>query len=118
MKYIFSFLLMMALSNMNAQNLQFSQVLTFTGRIENYSIYQASTIWTVPEGKVWKVELYSLDFLHINDNLISNRNNEVGNSVNQGVLWLKAGDTVQYKSPYTLTDYKYILSIIEFTIVS
>ncbi len=114
MKYIFSFLLLLALSKMNAQNLQFSQVLTFgiTATANN------TPLAIVPENKVWKVELYSLDFLHINDNLISNRNNEVGNSVNQGVLWLKAGDTVQYKSPYTLIEYKYILSIIEFTIVS
>ncbi len=111
MKYIFSFLLMMALSNMNAQNLQFSQVLTYAGRIENAQIYQPSPVWTVPDGKVWKVEVYSLDFLHLNDVMLTNNSN-------QGVLWLKSGDFIQYKVSNInsfLSEYKYVLSIIEFT---
>jgi hypothetical protein len=111
MKYIFILFFALLFLKADAQNLQFSQVLTYAGRIENASIYQPSPLWTVPDGKVWKVEVYSLDFLHLNDVLLNNNSN-------QGVLWLKSGDAVQYKSPSNyLVDYKYILSIIEFTIV-
>lgn len=113
MKYIFIVFFAFLFSQADAQNLQFSQVLTYSGRIENASTYIESPTLTVPDGKVWKIETYARDYFFVNNvNITSN--------TNQGIIWLKSGDEVKY-APLSintyLQDYRYILSIIEFNIV-
>ena len=112
MKYIFSFLLLLALSSMNAQNLQFSQVLTFAGT--SYS-NNAVLIGTVPEGKVWKIEFLNQIgtpwYFEINEISISN-NTTFPTSF---PIWLKANDVLKCRPSSNIVSY--FVSIIEFSVV-
>lgn len=94
-------------------NLQFNQVLTYSG-----SVYQGGTgpTWTVPAGKVWKVENFTYSFFVLNNDRADNT------SSNNGPLWLKAGDQIRYDLAFyganccgASTTYR--VSIIEFNIV-
>jgi len=100
--------LIFAFMQMKSQgNLQFNQVLTYSG----YLYMQAAPNFVVPEGKVWKVEAYTKDFLHFNGVRISD------NITNLGVLWLKAGDVLNYTTDFCSgCSVKYFVSIIEFNI--
>lgn len=100
----------------NAQNeLQFSQVLTYTGTLTSN---QYSSTYTVPSNKVWKVETIS----------IMSENNYVVNINNQDIysysyddnlkffpMWLKAGDTIKIKGGNGLG---FFFSIIEYSVVA
>jgi hypothetical protein len=92
-------------------NLQFNQVLSYTGNVYNYGNYSASPVWTVPSGKVWKIESYTRDFLMINNISIN------GNTITGNNIWLKSGDILQCNPTSYSTGYNYLFSIIEFNII-
>lgn len=115
-------------------NLQFSQVLTFTGTVNSYNSFVNSAINNVPAGKVWKIE-------HVggSTNLMGNDtrygitiNNATtvcywGNSAANFLLqiqdicpiWLKSGDNLSfYWSQYNGgQSCDFVMSIVEFNVV-
>jgi hypothetical protein len=124
-----------ALQSFAQGNLQFNQVLTYTGTIN--SIQSVGTTYTVPINKVWKIK---------NLTEISNyvANNSIGLALYRGLMvninnkwfpfpnnfkemFLKAGDTIkmgyydQYIQSSQITDpnssINYLMSIVEFNIV-
>lgn len=111
MKYIITLCLALAFSSIDAQNLQFSQVLTYSGQVltagSGFPGGYSSPIWSVPEGKLWKIESYS-------SNLWINGFNVI--TANNGIVWLKAGDQVGFYTG-SLFQAIYFISIIEFTVV-
>jgi hypothetical protein len=103
----------LALTKSFAQsNLKFNQVLSYSG-----TVGQGGTgpTWTVPSGKVWKVEYFTYPYFCLN-------NEKAGNgSSNGGPLWLKSGDQIKYDLYLyganccgAITDY--LISIMEFDI--
>ena len=112
-------------------NLQFNQVLTFTGSIGVTANAVTSPIQTVPAGKVWKIE-------HVGG-VASNQTSasvRFGIQVNSGIsltywsngivdqnicpIWLKASDNLQfyYNNPGgTAQSCTYIISVVEFNII-
>jgi hypothetical protein len=105
-------------------NLQFNQVLTYSGSISGStspgnSLFSPS--WSVPNNKVWKVEDCTSGIpLNINGFNFSPSNNKV--------FWLKAGDTINFQIVATCTpcqfcggvcniNSSYFISIIEFNII-
>ncbi len=113
MKYIITVVLAMAFFKMDAQNLQFSQVLTLTGQVSGS--HQVSLIGTVPEGKVWKIEslnnIGTSIYFQINGVDITTTNYYWPT---QFPIWLKSQDILSCKSS---SGGEYFASIIEFTIV-
>ncbi len=113
MKYILTLILAMAFFRMDAQNLQFSQVLTLTGQVSGN--YQTTLLGTVPEGKVWKIE--SLNAIN-NDKYFEV--NGVGITSTNYLwpshfpIWLKSQDILSCKSS---SGSEYFVSIIEFTLI-
>jgi len=104
-------------------NLQFNQVLTYTG-----SINGMTNQWTVPAGKVWKIESKTrtpnggLTF-YINSTAVNDYYffwNNAGQAsvssmaIDSAPIWLKAGDISYFNSSGTAN---YYISIIEFNIV-
>ena len=89
-------------------NLQFNQVLTYAGQLYQD---QGSPQYTVPEGKVWKLEMYTKDYMVINGSRFGD------NASNLGVIWLKAGDTFSYYVWNYAGNLKYLVSIVEFNVV-
>ncbi len=115
MKYIIALLFALTLSKIDAQNLQFSQVLTLTGQVNGSN--QTALVGTVPEGKVWKIESLS-NFggsIHyeINGVAITMRDNTYQPHF---PIWLKEQDNLGCYN-YTSGNPSYFVSIIEFTIV-
>ena len=112
-------------------NLQFNQVLTFTGSIGVTGPGAVSSpIQTVPTGKVWKIE--SVGGSASNQ---SSSNVRFGIQINSGIsmvywhtlvdqnicpIWLKASDNLQfyYYSPLsTAQSCSYVISVVEFNII-
>jgi hypothetical protein len=128
MKNIFLLILTCALSSFlfGQGNLQFNQVLTymqtFTGTYAGVNAYSYnSSNYTVPAGKTWKVEKFSLiggpngGWLTINN--IHSLNQDV---INSGPIWLKAGDVVKAGSNCSSCgglSGSWFVSIIEFNII-
>lgn len=120
---LFSFLSLAGYSYSQG-NLQFNQVLTFGGvsnagalssNLNNY-LY-SSPAYTVPSGKVWKIE--NVNVSNSSQNIIVN-NLYVG-PVPTGLngtspLWLKAGDVIRLANS-NATTYTHFFSIIEFNVV-
>ncbi len=110
MKHIIALLFAFACYQADAQNLQFSQVITYSGQVlpagSGFPGGYSSPLWTVPEGKVWKIESYST-YLWLNGYNV--------NPTNNGIVWLKAGDQVGF---YTGGVYShiYFISMIEFSV--
>ena len=115
MKHIIALLFAFACYQADAQNLQFSQVLTFSGS------QNPSQNYVVPNGKVWKIvaaKTYKTDYW-INNIQYSIINNTVGpndNAVqtNTFPIWLKSGDSIMPEVGY---GNGFFLSIIEFSII-
>lgn len=113
MKHLFTLCLLLFLGTCFSQgNLQFNNAYTYSG-------YQGmdgvSPTWTVPNGKIWKLDFFTHNWLVINNNKAAPSSN------NGGVVWLKAGDQVFYSGPFyniccggTNT---YLISIVEFNII-
>ncbi len=111
-------ILLFSMASYAQGNLQFNQVLTYTGSIHNNNFVLFDT---VPSGKVWKIEaagLNTLLFLNINGRIY---NNIYGNSVIKETIWLKARDIVGIYSPYNGNchhcSWDYVVSIIEYNII-
>lgn len=108
------FFLILSVVYMNAHgNLQINQVYTYNG-----ILYQGETsaVRTVPDGKIWKVDHFTTDFLVVNGGRAGNVNS------NNGPMWLKAGDTIYYSlSLYGANccgaNTNFLMSIIEFNLV-
>lgn len=117
MKYILTLILAMAFFNMDAQNLQFSQVLTFAGN------QVVAGGFVVPIGKVWKIESASTIYtswevngsLFIESGYTSAGGGGYRTIPNKFPFWLKQGDVLYPNSQNGWNEY--FVSIIEFTIV-
>lgn len=103
-------------------NLQLNQVLTYNGALNSWS---TSPVYSVPNGKVWKIEARSQDYLKINGSWYTGGSATF--TYKKGVstgsqlslpIWLKAGDNVYYEVGEDLgaTSYQYFISILEFNI--
>jgi hypothetical protein len=117
-KIIFIKLFALAAFFVKAQNnLQFSQVLTYSGTAASNG---QSISLTVPSGKVWKIETIERDAgAYLNFNL----NGKFAQGVpNRYPIWLKAGDVfnIQLSGGYNQAPVaaNYWISIIEFNVVS
>lgn len=112
-------------------NLQFNQVVTFTGTGSGSFSYSSPT-WTVPAGKVWKVESASPNVANapvtraININAGSSWGSFALMTASQETtispfpIWLKAGDQVQLQAAgncCSTTSFSYAISILEFNVV-
>jgi hypothetical protein len=111
--YIAILVLSISSTCLSQSNLQFNQPITYSGFLGQGS---SSPTWTVPAGKVWKVEHFSHDFLVVNNDRAGN-----GNS-NSGPLWLKAGDQIRYDLAFygancCGTSTNFLISIIEFNLI-
>jgi hypothetical protein len=96
-------------------NLQLNQVLTYNGAVGLGPGFnnQYGPIWTVPNGKVWKVEARSLENLKINGSTFNTVGQSYGNIVALPI-WLKSGDVVQYQN--LGSPLNYFISILEFNL--
>jgi hypothetical protein len=122
MKKIFLILLFVSASwYSEAQNLEFSNVLLYTGNLTIYT-NTSGPIYTVPQGKVWKVEsLFSGYVSHLGFKINGILCMIGGFSYSSGLIlpiWLDEGDTIQAfildnAPPNGVGDY--YMSIIEFT---
>jgi hypothetical protein len=104
------------------QNLEYSQVLTYSGNI-NGGTSLNGPVFTVPAGKVWKVESvniisdvrYKLNGFSILNQINGNGGGTPTLATVLFPFWLKPGDTIQ---PYLLSSsvtLPFFISIIEFT---
>jgi hypothetical protein len=116
-----SFIAFFAMPAFTAQaqgNLQFNQVITFNFPLNSGAL---SSIYTVPVGKVWKLEAISgssssstsASFMQINGT-----NVPIGNTPPSvmNAIWLKSGDQFAIYNGYGLSA-GYFCSILEFNIV-
>ena len=126
MKKLLSILFLVSVCTIaKSQNLQFSQVLMISGTI--VSQYDTpvvpvsySPMYTVPSGKVWKIESVfsgAINHLGFYINGVFCRINGGSNSSQMIFpIWLDEGETVQaYILPYAQGVGDYYISIIEFT---
>jgi hypothetical protein len=123
---ILSFFLVLCSVLYSQGNLQFNQVITYSqlytttlsGSIHSYS----SQIYTVPVGKVWKIEKFLMrnngsvsTFLKVN-----NAFQISPTEINPGPVWVKEGDQIQAVTSTTgggnFTG-GFFISIIEFNII-
>ena len=112
MKYIFIVFFALLFSKADAQNLQFSQVLTFALN----QVVSDQEVGLVPDGKVWKVEFASVStngFIYVNNALIASSIE----SENHFPIWLIQGDLMKVNGTSTAGGPSYFISIIEFTVV-
>jgi len=132
---VLTLLIVMVLSQYHSYaqgNLQFNQVLTFTGYMTgscsgNYCTATASSpIWVVPQNKVWKIEYKSrTDGGHTRFylNAVSMVDIWTSTAVDNAPLWLKANDEIYFQASATAggggtsVNHPYIISIIEYNIV-
>ncbi len=111
-------------------NLQFSQVLTYSGHLVNANNAggDSSAAWTVPTGKVWKIESASAAYgyasypVYLVVNGIKVFDIYVYSSTSSRnvyfPIWLKAGDTAKIVEYYPSNSYytDYFISILEFNL--
>lgn len=122
MKRILQILILLGLAYdplMAQGNLQFNQVLTFSGNINPTG---DSPSWTVPANKVWKVTSKTpsvlsgagIFSLYVNNVPILNYG-----GVQDGIVWLHAGDSMKFSANLIsgLGYWPYFSSVIEFNIV-
>jgi hypothetical protein len=113
-------------------NLQFNQVVTYTGSLNNAQ--QISSTYTVPVGKIWKIKYVSkLPYKMSSQGTYANYYEGFGLIVNNlwtygdnyNELFLKAGDTLKvgYYNQQNQSTYfagitlDFVISIVEFNIV-
>lgn len=132
MRILLFFIVLMGVGTFKAQgNLQFNQVVTYTGTGSGSFSYSSPT-WTVPAGKVWKVE--SASPIVANAPVTRAININAGSSwgsfalmtasqettISPFPIWLKAGDQVQLQAAgncCSTTSFSYAISILEFNVV-
>jgi hypothetical protein len=117
--FVFVFLLVLiSLKSFSQGNLQFNQVLTYSGILPAGSSLSPS--YTVPSGKVWKIEYHTLGVLYLNSAYVHDLDcpPNTGCAGNTAPIWLKAGDVIYcYAYVAQYGQYHYAISIIEFNIV-
>jgi hypothetical protein len=132
---IFSFFLFSYHFVFSQGNLQFNQLLTFQGQVTVGGVPNAcggcsvsSPIWTVPPGKIWKVESISSPTATITNPYV---NSACGEGIlfqngfslegTTGNIYAKSGDNLRFTYNNSgcngYGDYVYSISIIEFNIV-
>ena len=108
MKYVIALLFALAFSNIDAQNLQFSQVLT-------YNMINQQEI-TVPSNKVWKIESAKYPSGgSLPGNFLINSSVGIGGAgynADQFPIWLKSGDVLRCQFQGGA-----FISILEFSLV-
>jgi hypothetical protein len=115
LKYLIQLILSCALSTslFGQGNLQFNQVLTFTG-----SATGNITLDTVPVNKVWKIEAHSSDINQILININGFRYDyNYNGSMNTSPIWLKTGDVLSLTTSPPGPNRHYFFSILEFNII-
>jgi hypothetical protein len=120
--------LLIGFEGLGQGNLQFNQVLTFKGEFITGST-EFSTTYTVPVGKVWKIEYLTKSKVKTATGypylapVINGTPIEIDTDSNP--IWLKSGDTIAYQnygyyyasqSTYRL-DGTWLISIIEYNII-
>ena len=112
-------------------NLQFNQVLTFTGSFNDYGCNTSEILGVIPSGKVWKIEYIGgkrsssgyEDGLIVNGAAIIINVNSTSRTF---PIWIKAGDQIAFYScgqnatgtnSSSKTYTSYLISIIEFNII-
>jgi hypothetical protein len=137
-------IILFSFSLVSAQgNLQFNQVLTFTGYMTSscpqaYCTATASSpIWVVPQNKVWKIEyksrtdgggarfyLNAVSMVDLWDRITSGGSwGFTSTAVDNAPLWLKANDEIHFQASApgnnggASVNHPYIISIIEYNIV-
>jgi hypothetical protein len=129
-------ILLFSMASFAQGNLQFNQVLTYTGSLNNTQ--QISSTYTVPVGKIWKIKFvskleYSVASSNNTQNLYAgfalNINNKWLFGDNFTEIFLKSGDSVKLGwtnqsnnttyTPYNVPhgNFDFIISIVEFNIV-
>lgn len=132
MRIFILFVLLISIETSLAQgNLQFNQVVTYTGTGSGSFSY-VSPSWTVPAGKVWKIESASPNLGNTAVSRAVNINagaswgsfalttSSQETTINPFPIWLKAGDLVQLQAAgncCSTTSFSYAISIIEFNII-
>jgi hypothetical protein len=103
-------------------NLQFNNVYTYSGAVnltpglvtcsDNISYPYVSQTFTVPAGKIWRIEniYFTGSLFYVN----GCRAGDI-NSYNGNPIWLKGGETLIFTSS-TLTRY-YSINIVEFNVI-
>lgn len=131
------FLIKCALNFSAQSNLEFSQVLYYSGNLVAYSMSTVeSPVWTVPENKVWKIENRSftgLNSLQFIVNNVSQSNTFLYNTglqagawaatsvINDNPFWLNAGGTIKFRLSLgggSSIASDYFISIIEYNIIN
>jgi hypothetical protein len=111
--------LIFAYTQMKSQsNLQFNQPIFYGGAYSvggGWGTCGSSPTFTVPEGKVWKIEKYPANSeMIINDVGVDNTGNALS------IIWLKANDTIRFSACNTQNAYggnhSYFVNGIEFNI--
>jgi len=110
-------------------NLQFNQVLTYAGRLATANGAGDSTAaWTVPAGKVWKIESASGAYAYVTSPVFLVVNGVkvfdlyiYNSSTTRNVyfpVWLKAGDVARIAEYNTSNNFytAYFISIVEFNV--
>ena len=100
-------------------NLQFNSTIFYGGSYSvggGWGTCGSSATYTVPEGKVWKIEKYPANSeMTINDVGVDNTGNA------QSIIWLKANDTIRFSACNTQNAYggnhSFFLNGIEFNII-
>jgi hypothetical protein len=139
-RILFILFLIVGTLDFSAQsNLEFSQVLYYSGNLVAYSMSTVeSPVWTVPENKVWKIEnrtLTGLNALQFIVNNVSQSNTFLFNTglqagawaatsvINDSPFWLNAGGTIKFQlgvgnigGSSIASDY--FISVIEYTIIN
>ena len=127
-------ILLFSMASYAQGNLQFNQVLTYTGTLT--PIQFVSTTYTVPTGKLWKIKFVNkLPYNIVNtingvqyqyNGFALNINNKWLFGENFNEIFLKSGDTIKlgwanqsassgYNAPFA--NFDYVISIVEFNIV-
>jgi hypothetical protein len=125
--FISSFLILISLFVKAQGNLQFNRVITYSGTLNGGT---SSDIWTVPTGKVWKIESLpnpgvlvttgsnALMALNINGVAsITFNNSNYPTQINLPI-WLKENDNIKFSHAAGSIGYyfNYYISIIEFNL--
>ena len=126
-KIFFSSFLMLISFFVKAQGtLQFNRVITFTGEVATNPIDHNSDVWTVPVGKVWKIESLTNPGTAVitgpmgNFNFLLNGTPIINFNSGKPIItpiWLKGSDSIQFTYSGSLnTGVYYYISILEFNV--
>jgi hypothetical protein len=120
--FFISLFLLFSWSIHSQGNLQFNQVISSTGSTSNstpgFSTYN-SIAYTVPNGKVWKLEyVFGATngwYITVNNNVIYYTNTTGQSLERTSPIWLKAGDVLRFSALYSANSFYF--SGIEFNVI-